>query len=361
METRSSNRLRPELRVAIPSRAQQSDEALTRDAIGQVSEEASVQGLHQPVVAGTGAAQGGGTEGGEGGESALERYQRLFRGEELEFFQDDYFRRDDQGFLLPVGGASAGGETQGRGEGEERVGEVKSEEAEEQQGRSTTARGLDGEPLAEEEIQELETLKARDREVRAHEQAHVAAGGQYIRGGIKYDYQQGPDGKRYAVGGHVNIDLSEAATPEQTVQKMRQVRRAALAPAEPSSADRSVAASASQREREAQAEIQELAAEEARAAARPPQREGADGSEGPEGAPAEAAGGAAPSAGGAEAGASAELGARDAVRSKVPRGGRPALSPSEVPERSAGALAASARGGRLVPSPHRSNLWGGRR
>ena len=46
---------------------------------------------------------------------------------------------------------------------------------------------------------------------------------------------------------------------------MRQVRRAALAPAEPSSADRSVAASASQREREAQAEIQELAAEELKA------------------------------------------------------------------------------------------------
>ncbi|MEE2644967.1 MAG: putative metalloprotease CJM1_0395 family protein [Myxococcota bacterium] len=259
METKSSSRLRPELRVALPSRAQQSDEALTRGAVGQVSEEGSVQGLHQPSIAGTGASQGGGDGANEEGESALERYHRLFRGEPLEFFQDSSFNRDEQGFLLSAGGAHQGEAGAGRAQ-------ARPDEADESEERrdplSSNARGLDGEPLAETEIRELETLKARDREVRAHEQAHVAAGGQYIRGGIKYDYQQGPDGKRYAVGGHVNIDLSEAATPEQTVQKMRQVRRAALAPAEPSSADRSVAASASQREREAQAEIQELAAEE---------------------------------------------------------------------------------------------------
>ncbi|NOQ47505.1 MAG: catalase, partial [Desulfobulbaceae bacterium] len=98
-------------------------------------------------------------------------------------------------------------------------------------------------------------LKQRDREVRAHEQAHLANAGQYA-GGPSYSYQQGPDGKRYAVGGEVPIDVSKKRTPEQTIQKMRTVRRAALAPANPSSADRSIAASASRKEAEARRELQ---------------------------------------------------------------------------------------------------------
>ena len=91
-----------------------------------------------------------------------------------------------------------------------------------------------GEPLSDEELREVEQLEKRDREVRAHEQAHVSAGGQHIRGGIKYDYTQGPNGKRYVSGGEVQIDLSPESTPEATISKMQQVRRAALAPAQPS-------------------------------------------------------------------------------------------------------------------------------
>lgn len=114
-----------------------------------------------------------------------------------------------------------------------------------------------GQALTKEQQQEVEDLKQRDREVRTHEQAHVAAGGQYVRGGIQYEYQRGPDGQNYAVGGHVNIDVSEAETPEATIVKMQQVKRAALAPAEPSGADRSVAAAAAQKEQQARTELLE--------------------------------------------------------------------------------------------------------
>ncbi len=102
----------------------------------------------------------------------------------------------------------------------------------------------------------LRELQVRDREVRAHEQAHLAAAGRYARGGASFVYQKGSDGRMYAVGGEVSIDVGRAATPEETIDKMQTVRRAALAPAEPSAADRQIAAQASIRLAEAQRELQ---------------------------------------------------------------------------------------------------------
>ncbi len=67
----------------------------------------------------------------------------------------------------------------------------------------------------------------------------------------------------YAVGGEVKIDTSPERTPEATVSKMQQVRRAALAPADPSGTDRAVAAEA------AQAEAHTRAEQSAQAAASP--------------------------------------------------------------------------------------------
>lgn len=109
--------------------------------------------------------------------------------------------------------------------------------------------------LTEEEQRQVEKLKARDREVRAHEQAHKAVGGQYA-GGISYEFQQGPDGKRYAVGGEVSIDASPIeGDPAATIEKMRIVKAAALAPAEPSAQDRKVAAMADAKMAQARAEL----------------------------------------------------------------------------------------------------------
>ena len=119
------------------------------------------------------------------------------------------------------------------------------------------------------EKQRIAELKARDQEVKVHEQAHAAIGGQYA-GAPSYEYETGPDGQQYAVGGEVRIDVSEVPNdPRATIQKMQQVKAAALAPAEPSSADRSVAAQASRTLMEAQAE---LAAEIGKMATARPER-----------------------------------------------------------------------------------------
>ncbi|RPH38701.1 MAG: hypothetical protein EHM86_09190, partial [Desulfobulbaceae bacterium] len=51
-----------------------------------------------------------------------------------------------------------------------------------------------------EELKQLSELKGRDREVRAHEQAHLSVAGQYAAGGASYTFQRGPDGNSYAIG-----------------------------------------------------------------------------------------------------------------------------------------------------------------
>jgi hypothetical protein len=103
------------------------------------------------------------------------------------------------------------------------------------------------------EKQEIKELEARDKEVRAHEQAHSSVGGQYA-GSPSYEYQVGPDGRQYAVSGEVSIDISKESSPEDTVRKMQQVKSAALAPTDPSPQDLRVASEATQRASEARRE-----------------------------------------------------------------------------------------------------------
>jgi len=102
---------------------------------------------------------------------------------------------------------------------------------------------------------EVQQLSARDREVRAHERAHAAVGGQYASAPT-YQYQRGPDGINYAVAGEVSISAGAiAGDPEATIDKAQVVRRAALAPAEPSAQDRQVASQATKMEMDARAEL----------------------------------------------------------------------------------------------------------
>ena len=93
--------------------------------------------------------------------------------------------------------------------------------------------------------QEATELAARDREVRTHEAAHQAAGGG-LAGSASFSYETSPDGKRYAVGGEVSIDMGSERDPAATIAKMQRVRAAALAPADPSPQDLAVASQASQ-------------------------------------------------------------------------------------------------------------------
>ncbi len=112
--------------------------------------------------------------------------------------------------------------------------------------------------LSDAEQRAVAQLKARDREVRAHEQAHLSAAGPHARSGPSFQYQKGPDNARYAVGGEVQIDVSPVAgDPEATIRKAQIVRAAALAPANPSSQDRQVAAAATRLEAQAQQELRQ--------------------------------------------------------------------------------------------------------
>lgn len=128
----------------------------------------------------------------------------------------------------------------------------------EDKGGRERARSVDGAQasgLDQSELKLLSRLKSRDREVRAHEAAHQSVGGQYA-GSMSFTYQRGPDGAQYAIGGEVPVDVSPVeGNPQATLEKMRIVRAAALAPAQPSGQDRAVAAQAMQTMLEAQSEL----------------------------------------------------------------------------------------------------------
>ena len=125
--------------------------------------------------------------------------------------------------------------------------------SDEKDGESATSVKPD---LTPDQQRKMEQLKSRDRAVRAHEAAHMAAAAGLVRSGASFSYQTGPDGQRYAVGGEVSIDTSSVANnPEATLAKASQIQAAALAPADPSAQDRAVAASAARMAMEARIQL----------------------------------------------------------------------------------------------------------
>ncbi|MGO4999708.1 putative metalloprotease CJM1_0395 family protein [Oceanisphaera sp. W20_SRM_FM3] len=121
-----------------------------------------------------------------------------------------------------------------------------------------------GKELTIEQQEELLQLQQRDQEVRVHEQQHASVGGQHT-GSPSYEYDTGPDGKQYVVEGSVSVDLSPiAGDPAATIDKMRQVKAAALAPAQPSTADKNAAAAADSHIAQATAELMQATEAEAK-------------------------------------------------------------------------------------------------
>nr|WP_256504614.1 putative metalloprotease CJM1_0395 family protein [Gilvimarinus xylanilyticus] len=169
---------------------------------------------------------------------------------------------------MEEGAAGARGEN--RRSPDDRPGEVEERERTRGEDRAPGAVSGKNAEAAEQKQQELEReqvreLAARDREVRAHERAHAAVGGVHA-GAPTYEYTRGPDGINYATSGEVNVDTSPVpGDPQATLEKAQQIRRAAMAPAEPSGQDRQVAAQAAQLEAQARVEIAEQAREERRA------------------------------------------------------------------------------------------------
>ena len=104
----------------------------------------------------------------------------------------------------------------------------------------------------------IRNLKKREQAVIKHENAHAIAGGA-LAGRPIYEYTQGPDGKRYITGGHVNMRSNSLETdPEKRIQQAQTLYRAALAPADPSPQDRLVAVNAKQLEMEARLAANEI-------------------------------------------------------------------------------------------------------
>jgi SprA-related family len=116
-------------------------------------------------------------------------------------------------------------------------------------------KGFTADNLSEQEKAQVSELQKIDRQTRAHEQAHLGASGGLARGGASFSFAKGPDGRLYAVGGEVSIDTAPVPSdPGATIRKADTIRRAALAPSEPSSQDKAVAAQATKMANEARAE-----------------------------------------------------------------------------------------------------------
>lgn len=130
--------------------------------------------------------------------------------------------------------------------------------------KSEKTQKVNGKDLSESEVRQVRELEKIDREVRAHEAAHMAAGGG-LAGAASYGYTRGPDNKMYAVSGEVPIRMQKGNTPEETIANAMQVIAAAMAPADPSPQDYKVAANAMQMQNEARMEQSKIKAEELKA------------------------------------------------------------------------------------------------
>ncbi|WP_306598287.1 putative metalloprotease CJM1_0395 family protein [Geothrix sp. 21YS21S-2] len=122
--------------------------------------------------------------------------------------------------------------------------------------RKAARSGADTLNLSPEAKAQVAKLQARDAAVKAHEAAHIAAGAGVVTSGASYSYQRGPDGRNYAVGGEVSVDTSPVKdNPQATIAKASRIMASALAPADPSGQDRSVAAAAAAMASQAAAEL----------------------------------------------------------------------------------------------------------
>ncbi len=89
----------------------------------------------------------------------------------------------------------------------------------------------------------LSKFKAMDAKIKNHEQTHATLG--QTTAPISYNYQQGPDGKLYVVGGSVRLDTSIPNDPKAALNKLDQIQKAASGVDDQSSADLAISTQAS--------------------------------------------------------------------------------------------------------------------
>ena len=108
--------------------------------------------------------------------------------------------------------------------------------------------------LSEKDKAVISELEKNEREVIMHESAHISAGGRFASS-PKYTHTLGPDGKSYITGGEVSISTPSSSDPKEVIRMMEQVRKAALAPMNPSSQDLNVAAMAANAQAQAATQL----------------------------------------------------------------------------------------------------------
>lgn len=110
----------------------------------------------------------------------------------------------------------------------------------------------------EKELSEDKEELVKDLENRDTQPHHVAAAAGYVRGRIHYEFQTGPDGLKYAIGNHVELDTSAIPNEsEKTIQEPQVIRQTLLAGGEASSSDIELASAASSMEHQVGIEILE--------------------------------------------------------------------------------------------------------
>lgn len=178
---------------------------------------------------------------------------------------DEAIISDEAKALLANEQASAQTESTDEAETSGQIASTNAEDSEETSDAKKTEDKTTGNKteLNTEEQKQITELKTRDIEVKAHEQAHIAAAAGINASAPSYSYETGPDGKRYAVGGEVNISFTESSDPASNISKAEAMKTAALAPADPSAQDRSVARHADQIIAEQRKELSEQQRENA--------------------------------------------------------------------------------------------------
>lgn len=118
----------------------------------------------------------------------------------------------------------------------------KNESSEQTKSNPQQQGGKNTDELTIDEKIEVAELRAIDAKVRAHEAAHMS--GSAASGGASFTYAKGPDGIMYAIGGEVPVRIQTGSTPQETITNMQGVIATALAPADPSPQDISIASKA---------------------------------------------------------------------------------------------------------------------
>lgn len=98
--------------------------------------------------------------------------------------------------------------------------------------------------LSAEEREVVRQLQVADTGVRTHEAQHLRAAGGLATGTPDFVFQQGPDGKYYAVAGAVGIQTTATTDPEKAARQSQALALAASAPSDASAQDNAVAGKA---------------------------------------------------------------------------------------------------------------------